>query len=220
MILTGIVLAMQHFIQHLENKLKSPLPGRVAQLKMAHITRRLYVSKPTDARQAGVLALLFPKNEAWYVVLIERNANDRDRHGGQISFPGGKFEPQDKTMLHTALRETEEEVGIPQNEVRVLGSLTDLYIPVSNFQVHPFVGWLEAPPDYRLQTEEVSAVIETPLSHFLNPDARRTTNIPVNESLTLKNVPYFDVEGKTLWGATAMILSELLELCALTEFNN
>lgn len=166
------------------------------------------------ARQAGVLMTLFPKNGEWNIVLIERNANDRDHHGGQISFPGGKAEPSDGTMLNTALREAEEEVGIAQHQVKILGGLTELYIPVSNFQVHPFLGYLEATPTYRVQVEEVNAVLEAPLSHFSQQGTRQVTDIPINSQITLKNVPYFDLHGRVLWGATAMMLNELLELLA------
>lgn len=200
------------FIQTLQQKLRQPLPGREAQFKMAHITRRMYVSAPPESRKAGVLASFFWKNEDWHLVFIERNQNDKDHHGGQIGFPGGKFEPDDETLLNTALREAEEEVGIVREDVKVLGHLTNLYIPVSNFEVHPFVGFLEYQPVYRLQEEEVSSVLEVPFSHFRNSAEKRTTNVRIGKHLTLNNVPYFDVQGKILWGATAMILSELMEI--------
>lgn len=121
------------------------------------------------------------------------------------------MEQSDDTMLQTALRETEEEVGIPRNGVQILGKLSELYIPVSNFQVHPFVGVLDQQPTYTLQEEEVSRVIEVPISHFQNETSRRVIDIQVNRHLSMKNVPYFDVEGKILWGATAMMISELVE---------
>lgn len=159
------------------------------------------------------MATLFPKNKEWHVVLIERNPNDRDTHGGQISFPGGKAEPHDGTMLKTALRETEEEVGILQKEIKVLGKLSEVYIPVSNFNVYPFVGYLDFQPIYNIQEAEVYRVLEVPISHLKNEAAKqRTTDIPINKLLTLKNIPFYEVENKTLWGATAMMLSELLEL--------
>lgn len=209
----GHFFSMPHnFIQQLQQKLRHPLPGRDAQLKMAHITRRLYVEAPKEARQAAVLATLFQKNEEWHVVFIERNANDRDHHGGQISFPGGKYEPGDGSLLFTALRETEEEIGISKSDVKILGGLTDLYIPVSNFQVHPFVGYLDYQPEYRLQLEEVSGVLEVPVAVFHRNDIRKTTDIRISRQLTLRNVPYFEVEGKILWGATAMMMAELVEL--------
>ncbi|MEO1262084.1 MAG: CoA pyrophosphatase [Bacteroidota bacterium] len=198
------------FIQNLKERLALPLPGRDAQLKMAHVTRRQYVTAPDNARQAAVMAILFPKNNEWHVVLIERNANDRDHHGGQISFPGGKAEPEDASMLHTALRETEEEVGIAQQNINVLGGLSELYIPVSNFQVHPFIGFIDHQPTYAIQEEEVHEVIEVPLSLFQNPAIIKVRDVRINQHLSLKNVPYFDVAGKVLWGATAMMMSELM----------
>jgi len=201
-----------NFIQNLTLRLQQPLPGWEAQLKMAHTTRRLYVEAPADARQAGVLAALFQKNEAWQVVLIVRNQTGSDHHGGQIGFPGGKYEPKDASMQNTALREAEEEVGIRQQDVTVLGKLTELYIPVSNFQVHPFVGFLANEPSFTLQEEEVSAVLTVPLAHFQKEDAVKTTNIRIGKHLVLQNVPYFDTGGKVLWGATAMMLNELLQL--------
>jgi 8-oxo-dGTP pyrophosphatase MutT (NUDIX family) len=203
-----------YFIREFQQKLQKPLPGREAQFKMAHITRRMHVSAPPDARKAGVMVLFFPKNDAWNLIFIERNQNDRDHHGGQIGFPGGKFEPEDEILLNTALREAEEEVGIAQKEINVLGNLTSLYIPVSNFEVFPFVGYLNHPPEYRLQKEEVNAVIEAPLSHFQHPEVVRTTSIRIATHLTLRHVPYFDIGGRVLWGATAMILNELLTIAA------
>jgi len=205
---------MTELIQRIEQRLKGPLPGREAQLRMAHVTRRHYVGAPTTARQAAVLLALFLKEGLPHIVFIERNINDRDQHGGQISFPGGKAEPSDTTMLETALREAEEEVGIGRNQVKVLGGLTELYIPVSNFQVHPFVGYLSDPPTYLLQVEEVNDVLEAPLSHFQQQEKDKVTDIRINSQITLKNVPYFDLHGRILWGATAMMLNELLELLA------
>lgn len=203
---------MTGLIEKIEKRLNAPLPGRDAHLRMAHITRRHYVEAPAGAKQAAVLMTLFPKNEEWHILLIERNANDRDQHAGQLGFPGGKAELSDGTMLATALRETEEEVGIARGQVKILGNLTGIYIPVSNFQVHPFLGYLNAQPAYQLQASEVNDVLEVPLSHFQLPSTKRVTDIRINPQITLKNVPYFDLHGQVLWGATAMMLNELLEI--------
>lgn len=203
---------MTELIEKLALRLQGPLPGRVAQLQMAHVTRQRYVDAPTNARRAAVLMALFPKHGEWNIILIERPANDRDQHSGQLSFPGGKVEPQDPSLLHTALREAEEEVGIAQQQVKILGGLTELYIPVSNFQVYPFLGYLETASAYRVQAGEVSQVLEIPLSHFQRPEIRATTDIRVNQHITLKHVPYFQLQQHVLWGATAMMLNELLVL--------
>ena len=127
------------------------------------------------------------------------------------------MEPEDGSNLQAALRETEEEIGIGRGEVKVLGALSGLYIPVSNFQVYPFVGFLERAPKYKLQKEEVSGILEVPFSHFKNPASRRLIDLPVNEVLTMKNVPYFDIEGEVLWGATAMMVSELVEVASMPD---
>ncbi len=200
------------FIQRLQQKLQLPLPGLETQKKMAHSTRQLYATHPERSKKAGVLATLFLKNGEWQILFIERSRYEKGPHGGQIAFPGGKYELEDRTLLDTALREAQEEVGINRNDVRVLGNLTSLYIPVSNFEVHAFVGYLEYQPDYKLQPTEVMRVLEVPFSYFKNPSIRRSTSIPIGNHLTLNNVPYFDVYGKVLWGATAMLLNELMEV--------
>lgn len=203
---------MLNFIKELQQKLQDPLPGQSAQLKMAPSSRRRYMIAPDGVRRAGVMATLFPKDNDWHIVFIERNKNDQDTHGGQISFPGGKAEPEDSTMLNTALRETEEEVGISQKDIKVLGSLSEVYIPVSNFNVYPYVGFLDFQPNYTIQEEEVFRVLEVPISHFQNETVKRTTDVPINKYLTLKNVPYYEVDNQVLWGATAMMVSELMEV--------
>lgn len=203
------------FIHTIERKLLQPLPGREAQFRMAHLSRRIYEGDaPADALQAAVLALFYFKAERWQLVLIERESgNIRDRHRGQISFPGGRYDETDADMAATALREAEEEIGVHAPHIRLLGALTPLYIPVSHFNVHPYVGFLEQHPGrFTPQPGEVRAILETPLEIIANPANRHTTNIRVGEHLQLQDVPYFDVHGKVVWGATAMILSELLEI--------
>ena len=203
------------FIRHIERQLQKPLPGYDAQAKMAHVSRTAYEGEPPqDAMQAAVLALFFHKNHAWRLALIERESiNVNDRHRGQISFPGGRRDDTDTDLSATALREAEEEIGAPTNKVKLLGPLTPLYIPVSNFHVHPFVGILEdiSPLAFVPQAGEVKAVLDPTFEDFLNPANRYATNIRIGESLSLPQVPCFDIEGRLVWGATAMILSELLE---------
>ena len=204
---------MKDFIQHLANRLQQPLPGPEAQFRMAHVARREATPHPPNARQAAVLALFFPKKNDWHLVFIERDgSNPNDRHGGQISFPGGKYEKEDQTLENTALREAEEEVGVDAAQIKVLGNLTSLYIPVSNFQVNPFVGYIEQTPQFRPQATEVRAILEAPFRHLTDHYNRKNIDLPITPQLTLRNVPYFDVFGKVLWGATAMMLSELIEV--------
>lgn len=204
---------MESFIHQLRANLQQPLPGKTAQYKMAHAVRRSHVEPPEDARRAAVLALFYPKNEQLHIVLIEReSSNPNDRHRGQIGLPGGRYEPQDQTMKNTALREAEEEVGVDANTVQVLGQLSKLYIPVSNFLVYPFVGYTTSTPEFTPQPEEVRAILEVPFSRFLDPSNLQKTNMDLAQNITLRDVPFFSVSGKVVWGATAMMLSELLEV--------
>ncbi len=199
---------LPHIIQ---SQLELPLPGEEAQFQMAHVSRKHAVHPPKRVNRAGVMALLYPKKREWHLVFIERVSNNpKDRHRGQIGFPGGRFEEEDGQMENTALRETEEEIGVRQGDIQVLGSLTELYIPVSNFLVHPFVGVLDYAPAFTPQVSEVKSVLEFPFLKFVEPRAVQITQMTVGEGIALNNVPYFDLQGKVLWGATAMMLSELL----------
>ncbi|MGH1434988.1 MAG: NUDIX hydrolase [Lewinella sp.] len=204
---------MIDFIQQLSRNLQSPLPGRKAQYKMAHAVRQDTPLPPPNAREAGVLALFYPKAKDWHLALILRpNKNPNDRHGGQVSFPGGKREESDENLQATALRETEEEVGVDRRDVEVLGALTDLYIPVSNFLVAPYVGFLDYEPVFNPQPEEVEQVLEIPFSAFMDAQNHQLKDLRINSQMTLKKVPYFAVQQQTVWGATAMMISELLEV--------
>lgn len=193
---------------HLDN---NDLPGRKAQYNMAHGARKAWLGNyhvPTHAKRAATLTLLYPENGDFKIALMKRVTNPKDRHSGQVSFPGGKVEESDRDLEHTALREAEEELGIPQTVVSVLGKMTDIYIPVSNFLVYPFIGFTESKPNFEVQKSEVQQIVEAPLSVLLNKANRKTTNLTLPNKITLKGVPYFDVNGNIIWGATAMMLSE------------
>ena len=207
---------MNSFVDSLRRRLQEPLPGREAQYKMAS-RRRLqelspHPSPPVTAKIACVLNLLFQKDGAWHTVLIERTTNPRDRHSGQVSFPGGRWEASDGALANVALREAEEEIGAPAGQVEILGQLTDLYIPVSNFLVHPFVGLLQTAPNFCPQAGEVENILTPRLEVFHSNENRKRTDVNVGQGITLQNVPYFEVEGRVVWGATAMIMNEFLEL--------
>ena len=208
---------MQEFIEHLRARLAAPLPGRNAQYKMASMRRLEELGfnpvPPPDAKVACVINLLHRReNGRWHTVLIQRTDNPRDRHSGQVSFPGGRYEESDGALVNVALREAHEEVGVSPVEVQVLGRLTELYIPVSNFVVHPFVGVLLGKPDFRPQPGEVESILTPELGIFSRPENKKTTDLTTGSGVTIKSVPYFDVDGRVVWGATAMILSEFLEV--------
>lgn len=204
----------KYLITKIEKTLSNGLPGREAQLKMvAHTARAGYLSAPPEANRAGVLALLYPKHAEWHIVLIERgSSNPNDRHRGQISFPGGRYEEEDQHISNTALREAEEEVGVDAGTVQLLGALTDLYIPVSNFRVDPFVGFTETTPEFVPQEDEVNDILEVPVRELILPDNLKKKDLVIREGFILKDVPYFHLMNKVVWGATAMMLSELVEV--------
>lgn len=204
---------MLDLIEKVGKQINESLPGEDAQFRMATAFRYHRSPAPPTAVKAGVLALLYPKNRSWYIVFIERTSRyAQDRHRGQISFPGGRFEETDPSLEYTALREAEEEIGIDPAQVEVLGKLTNLYIPVSNFLVYPYVAYTETAPSFVPDPVEVAAILEVPFEHFRSEQNIRKMDMTVRENIRLKDVPYFDIDGKVLWGATAMMMSELLAL--------
>lgn len=214
------------WLDRLRARFQEPLPGPEAQYKMASLRRleelaTLRYTPPPTARVACVLNLLHWRDGAWRTVLIQRATNPRDRHSAQISFPGGRYEDGDGSLANAALREAEEEIGVAPGRVQLLGALTELYIPVSNFIVHPFVGLLsdedsddDGPLPFRPQPGEVESIFTPTIASFTDPANHAVTDIDVGPNVVLKSVPYYAVEGRRVWGATAMILSEFLELIA------
>ncbi|MEM7572251.1 MAG: CoA pyrophosphatase [Bacteroidota bacterium] len=202
-------------IQRLENRLQAPLPGQAAHARLARgLSRDLSLKPPTNARIAAVLQLIYPLDQQQAgIVYIRRSSREpRDAHAGQISFPGGSQEAADQNLAFTALREAEEEVGINPRQVQLLGALTPLYIPVSNFMVHPYLAYSEVRPDFIAQEAEVAEILEFPFADFLRPDALSTTSMTFGNGLHLPEVPYWDVGGEVIWGATSMLTAELVEL--------
>lgn len=199
------------FIENIREQLQKELPGQEAQFKMTHAVRRTYKPAPEDARVACVMCLFYEKNNEPHVAFIQRTSkNTNDRHAGQIGLPGGKAEESDSSHEETARRETEEEIGIKGVDIDVLGALTPLYIPVSNFQVYPFIGYLDYKPAFNRQVEEVDDILEIPFSTLLKKENRQTKDMRFGENVILKDVPYFDLGEHVLWGATAMMMSEVV----------
>jgi len=160
-----------------------------------------------NARVAAVLILLFPDKGSIHTIFIQRPDYD-GVHGGQISFPGGKSEPEDENVIKTALREAHEEIGVDPSKVNVIDTLTPLFIPVSNMIVTPVIGWITEKPLFIHQPEEVVFLIDADLNKLLDPRIVRVKPFEIRgETIDVK---YFDYEGNTIWGATAMILYELL----------
>jgi len=205
--------ALHELASALKYRLALPLPGREAQLKMAHAERKINLSRytiPADSRQGAVLVLLYEEQYQVKLPLILRESGG-GVHAGQISFPGGKFETDDGELSRTALRETEEEINVPAGDVQLLGKLTDLYIPPSNFLVHPYVGFMNGIPDFIPRPQEVVEVIPLALDELLDDDLLGEKEITLSNGLQLIT-PCFNLNGHTVWGATAMMLSELKKI--------
>jgi 8-oxo-dGTP pyrophosphatase MutT (NUDIX family) len=199
---------MEGWVYQLEQELKKPLPGLDAQLRMAPEIRHP-VNSDRPLRDGGVMILVYPHDCLWHTVFIKRTEYD-GIHSGQVSFPGGIYEDQDITLVNTALRETREETGLPVSAVTVIGQLSSLLIPVSHVNVHTFVGRVEYRPAFRHDPAEVQYLIEVSLEELLNEEHHKTGTMTVlGRDIT---VPYFDIQGNRIWGATAMILSEFLEV--------
>lgn len=203
-----VMITTRDFIEGLKTCLGNGLPGREAQFQMAAIGRpHISAVVRDDVRMAAVLISLIERNDKLYTTVIKRVVVDGDRHSGQISFPGGRRE-NGEPLQQTAIRESHEEVGTPMDKVQLLGKLTELHIPVSNFIVHPYVGFIEHPYEYVRQESEVDAIHDIPVEAILDRSNRKRKEVRVPEGFLLKDVPYFDLAGEVVWGATAMIMSE------------
>lgn len=182
-----------------------------AQLSMLPLGRPVERPKEREgrARVGAVLLLLYCKDGQLHLVLTKRR-DDLKAHGGQISFAGGRQEA-DETLQQTAVRETHEEIGVHPDEVEILGPLSQVYIPPSDFEVQPFVGWVKngRPPSFIPSDDEVSEIIEISIDDLLDDGRRKTERRRFRGKLY--DVPYFDIHGHQVWGATAVILNELLE---------
>ncbi len=198
----------ENWIERLALELKKPLPGVDAQLRMSPEVRRP-VSVEYPLKNAGVLILLFPDRGRICTVFIKRTEYE-GVHSGQVSLPGGMYKEEDGTLMNTALREAKEETGIDILSVTIIGKLTPLHIPVSNVNVHAYVGITGRRPVFLHDPAEVQYLIEESLDELLNEVNHKTKTMTLfgNEVI----VPYFDIKGNHIWGATAMIISEFSEI--------
>ena len=197
----------------IQKEISKGLPGENAQNRLSPVTANSkYRIAPENHKKACVMGLIYPEGNELRMAFIERTfSHPDDKHGGQISFPGGKLEPEDETYLIGALREVEEEIGIPPEQITVLGQLTDLYVFASNFLVYPFLGYMEHAPTFIPQLEEVASIVSFPIEKLLSADIVDTKDLEVRD-FVMKDVPYYKLNEHVLWGATAMITSEIVEL--------
>lgn len=205
------MISNEKIIQQLRKNLKQPLPGLSAQLRMSPSFRGelLKENESISYRQSAVLIALFPENDKLNTLLIKRATYD-GVHSGQVSFPGGKYEEIDGSLIQTALREANEEVGIIPDSVEILGELTPLHIPVSNMLVQPVIGLLKDKPELHLSLQEVEFTIMVPICHLKNPANHFQKTISVRDHTII--APYIKVDCEDVWGATAMIIAEFIEL--------
>lgn len=186
----------------------SHLTGIESHKELAPPNRTIYTKQkiPKNAREAGVMILIYIDKNKKSNILLTQRANYKGIHGGQISFPGGKKETLDVNLQETALRETFEEVGILSSDIHVIKQLTSVYIPPSNFVVNPYIGIINKVPCFKINNE-VDKLIHLPIEILLNP-----TTLSNFKSSTATSIPCFNYKAYNIWGATAMILNEFKEV--------
>jgi 8-oxo-dGTP pyrophosphatase MutT (NUDIX family) len=211
-------MKFEDFTKNITLLKKIQLGGVEAQFKLAPEMRLAYDDKKITANNpkiAAVLALFYPNNNNNTSLLLTKRASYNGPHSNQISFPGGKIEKSDNNLSQTALRETFEEVGVSQEKVEILREITNVYIPPSNFLVTPFIGITKTKPMFKVNSE-VAEIIEISFLDLLDDNNIGTIQI-TNSYMKETLVPSFNINGSVIWGATAMILSEIKEVLKKTQ---
>lgn len=209
--MTDGLIMYSSYKTYLKSALNGKLPDGEAHSKMLPPGRRLktFDQENGSVKLSSVLVLLFPDGDKLFVCLMKRPKTMK-YHPGQISFPGGQVEKEDRSAEMTALREAQEEVGIVSDTVEILGKLSDLYVEVSKFSIQPFLAWADEKPIFRINPEEVESLVLFPLSDFVVNETISET--PMETFSGILQVKYYPFDGEIIWGATAMILSELIEI--------
>jgi 8-oxo-dGTP pyrophosphatase MutT (NUDIX family) len=198
------------FIIQLTTALQNPLPGKEVQIKMAPYSSKVnekFKNRTEKAKTACVLVLFYPLNNIPHIVLMKRPSYDGP-HSGQVSLPGGKWELSDESFEYTALREAQEELNIEPSTVEIVGQLSPLFIPPSNFEVLPFLGICQQRPTFIKDPKEVDAILEIDIPFLLSEEVIKSKNMKLSGGLHF-DTPYFDIQNEVVWGATAMMLFEL-----------
>ena len=199
---------------YLRARLKMKLPGIIEQNKMSPIPLKdgYLKSIKTDHKIGSILIIFFRKNNNFFFPLIKRS-NKLKNHSSQISFPGGRFEEEDINLTNTAIRESNEEIGLKIKKNKILGKLTQIYIPASNYKVSPYIAFYDKIPQFKLNSFEVDKLIEVSLNQILDESSILKKKMKLSSGI-LVDCPYYFLNGYIVWGATAMILSEL---CAILK---
>ena len=208
------MVEFDQLILHLKKRINTNLPGRDSHKKMK-VYYREKIKFPftiNKAKPAAVLLLLYPNDNQIFFYLTKRTENLK-YHKGQISLPGGSKE-RGETLLETALRETEEEIGVNKNEISILGNITPLFIPVTGFMMTPFIGFISKKPLIKLDSTEVADIFSVNILELINNDKLITCRQIKGKNL---NIPYFSLNNYQVWGATSMVLSEFKDIIHLIE---
>lgn len=200
---------IEHIISRLKEELNNPLPGKAAHSKVLPSERPLDPPSAEKINEAGVLMLLFPDKGELNTVFIRRPSFMKN-HAGQIAFPGGQFELKDRNLMETALREAEEEIGINAKQIEIIGQLSPFYVRVSNFFIQPFIGWTPDIPAFQIDTNEVTGIHIIPIDDFVNPGSLQSQKVDTTQGFN--EFPGYLIDDIFIWGATAMILSEFIEV--------
>lgn len=203
----------EEVVNRLKNSINLPLPGKEAQMRMSPRPvniKRFDPKLSENYRKGAVLILIYPQGNQAYFPLIKRPEYP-GVHSGQIAFPGGKMEKEDQDEVFTALREAQEEVAIDPGQVEIIGRMSDLFVMASNFLVSPVLAYSETVPNFIPEEREVQRIIPTRISELFVPETSKTTTLEVGDQLKL-DTPYFEIDKEMVWGATAMILGEFMQL--------
>lgn len=208
---------MTAIISQLRAALAKPLPGLEAQLRMAPNPRAGWdpLKFPDDAHPGAALLLVYPHNDTVHIALTVRGSGLRN-HTGQVSFPGGRVD-DGESLEAAALREANEEIGVDPRAIEILGRLTPLHIPVSRYILHPIVGFTNIRPAFQRAEWEVARIIEAPVSVLRDPNTIKRemrTRVVSGQSIEV-TVPFYDIDGEKVWGATAMVLAEFCAIIPL-----
>lgn len=208
------MLDFQDFLKLVPKFSAVSLPAKEAHFKMAPPERIQFLEnldqESFNPKNAAVLMLVYPKGDKAHLAFIVRNAYD-GTHSSQIAFPGGKYELSDINFEATAIRETHEEIGVHPDKIKIIKAFTHLYIPPSNFMVYPYLGFCSAEIEFILDPKEVAGIIEISLLEIVNDDLIVNTNIQTSYAEKIFT-PAFLINDHLVWGATAMMLSELKEV--------
>lgn len=197
----------------LEKRVQMPMPGDSAHQRMKPKMASgapLKLKHSTPPRKGGVLILLFEDQGTVKFPLIQRPSYD-GIHSDQMALPGGRYEEEDRDQFYTALRESNEEIGVSKEKVEIIGNLSEFFVAASNYMVLPVIGKLNYKPTFIPEPREVADIVTPKISDLIDPNRLKEKEIVVRNAYRLQ-CPYFDLEDRTVWGATAMMLSELVEI--------